>query len=123
MSHTQTTTETTQGVESVFQKVRLEVIESYPSVYTKDDVILLIDRIQRDVQDSNTGIGLDALDLLEKIKQRIKTVFLRHDFDSDITLDLLRDKSIEVTFDDDYIIGELEENIEEIFDTEFKESK
>lgn len=116
MEHTQKTFVETQGVdtEKIFQKVRIEVIESYPSIFSKDDVILLIDRIQREV--GNPTISSEKLDKLkDELIDGVKDVI--RDFDYDDVIELSVDgREISVDFDSPSLLVEVEERINDIFE-------
>lgn len=100
--NTQTKTET-QGVEvisSLFTSYLNEVINSYPSVYSKDDVIFLLNRIQGELMKQDfTKPSVNMDDLVEKIKDEVTTVIEDYDYDGDIDLSL---DGREITIDFDY---------------------
>lgn len=117
MEQTQQTTVETQGVvttEEIFHKVRMEVIESYPSVYSKDDVILLIDRIQREVGNINGGkMTQDSWGRLRtQIEGKIIEVCNDFDFDGTIDVELNYNRQIEVLFDPRDLRNELVEAVD-----------
>ena len=121
MENTQTITETTQGVESVFHNVRMEVIDSYPSIFSKDDVILLIDRLQRDVNlipQSQQNINVE--NLKEEIYQSVRNTIEGFDYDDLVELELGYNRTIDVSFETDGLVREVKDVIFETIDNIFE---
>ena len=107
MLDTQTKTESTQGVESVFEKVRLEVIESYPSIFSKDDVILLLDRVHKDLEElPKSG---DNSQVIEKVIERVVDIVENYDYESDCELSISYNNVVEVDFNHDGLVREIRE--------------
>lgn len=118
MEHTSQTTVETPGVdtEKIFHTVRMEVIESYPSIFSKDDVILLIDRIQKDVRTITPKVSTETIEnLRDELISEMNDVIGSYDYDSEIEVEL-NDREIQVDFNHRGLRDEIEEKINEVID-------
>lgn len=118
MEHTLQTTVETQGVdtEKIFHTVRMEVIESYPSIFSKDDVILLIDRLQKDVGTITPTVSTEKIqNLRDELKEGMKEIIDSYDFDGETEVEL---NGREITIDFNYrgLRDEIEERIDDVID-------
>lgn len=118
MEHTLQTTVETQGVdtEKIFHTVRMEVIESYPSIFSKDDVILLIDRLQKDVGTITPTVSTEKIqNLRDELKEGMKDIIDSYDFDGETEVEL---NGREITIDFNYrgLRDEIEERIDDVID-------
>lgn len=118
MEHTSQINVETQGVdtEQIFHKVRMEVIESYPSIFSKDDVILLIDRIQKDVRTNTPKVSTEKIqNLRDELKEGMKEIIDSYDFDGETEVEL---NGREITIDFNYrgLRDEIEERIDDVID-------
>lgn len=121
MEHTLQTTVETQGVdtEKIFHTVRMEVIESYPSIFSKDDVILLIDRLQKDVGTITPTVSTEKIqNLRDELKEGMKDIIDSYDFDGETEVEL---NGREITIDFNYrgLRDEIEERIDDVIDEHF----
>lgn len=121
MEHTLQTTVETQGVdtEKIFHTVRMEVIESYPSIFSKDDVILLIDRLQKDVGTITPTVSTEKIqNLRDELKEGMKEIIDSYDFDGETEVEL---NGREITIDFNYrgLRDEIEERIDDVIDEHF----
>lgn len=116
MDNNQTITET-QGVEvtipSVLTSFRNEVINSFPSLYSKDDVIFLLDRIQGELKKLDvTKPSVNIDDLVVRIKDEVNSVIEDYDYDGDIDLSL-DGREINLDFDYRFLVEKVNEVIDE----------
>ena len=72
----------------------------------------LIDMIEI-MEEKNTNIDLESL--RNELDTEIVHIISYHDYDENITLDIDRDRTIEVSFDENYLEREVKRKIEEIF--------
>lgn len=93
-------------MEHIFNKHRELISNAYPSVFTKDDVISLINRIEHDLLDT----GLNNGEMIETIKEEVLTIVDNFDYESYIDLELY-DREITAGFEP----GSLVKSIEKAF--------
>ena len=86
-------------------------------LFSKEDVISmlsgLITKIEKLEEKPNVNIDLESL--RNELDTEIVHIISYHDYDENITLDIDRDRTIEVSFDENYLEREVKSKIEEIF--------
>jgi hypothetical protein len=88
--------------KDTIQEMVTKVTESFPSVFSKDDVVKLLNELQAKLisqQGKNGDFDLEGFktDLIEKIENEIDNF----DFEDETELELNYNKTIEVRFDAD----------------------
>ena len=110
-----TTVPGTEVVKNLFTGYFNEVVNSYPSVFTKDDVILLLNRINKDVtsipQPKSVEISNEWLEEIEgEIAEKIEDCIDGIDVDDIVELELYN-REIEVTLNKRVLTTELRDTI------------
>jgi hypothetical protein len=97
----------------IFENAIVKVNEAYPSIFTKDDVIILINDLkfaaERELADTST-LNQDAID---KIRESLIEGVRNLSFPDFVELELGYHNQIEINFDD----HGLAKDIEQCFDT------
>jgi hypothetical protein len=97
------------------------VTDAYPSIYSKDDVIVLLMHLADGLEaceaaeapTSNTS-NVDLLDVERKIKEAIIETINDFDYEEEIELELAWSKQINVSFDTRNLIGQVKEAIDDV---------
>jgi hypothetical protein len=97
------------------------VTDAYPSIYSKDDVIVLLMHLADGLEacevaeapTSNTS-NVDLLDVERKIKEAIIETINDFDYEEEIELELAWSKQINVSFDTHNLIGQVKEAIDDV---------
>lgn len=111
-------------IHEILVKYENQVWESFPSIYTKDDIKKMMNQIIIEVDDAlddeTTSSNIDLEGLQKKVILNVVDAIESFDFEDEIELELSYDKRIDVSFDSDKIIKTIRESI---FDTfiEFEE--
>jgi Fe2+ transport system protein B len=88
----------------------------YQISFSQEDVSKLLGNLIMDIsemEEKNTNIDLESL--RNELDTEIVHIISYHDYDENITLDIDRDRTIEVSFDENYLEREVKRKIEEIF--------
>lgn len=130
MIDTQTKTEQAQGAETVnaiFADFRNQTETSFPSLFSREDVLLLLEQIQAQVSQVATGSsssGSDDVQLkafADKIRAAVISAVEDHDYDDNMEVDL-DGREIRVDFDYRYlscdVAAAIDNAVEEEFETE-----
>lgn len=115
--NTQTMSKKTQ-IHEILVKYENQVWDSFPSIYTKDDVKRLLNQIiieVGDVMDEDTSSNVDLDDLQRRIIINVVDAIESHDFEDDVELDLTYSNQINIDFKTDDIIKSVRESIDETF--------
>jgi hypothetical protein len=104
-------------VHDILTKYENQVWNSFPSVYTKDDIKKMMNEIIIEVDEvlekESTDIDLD--DLQQKIITSVVDTIESFDFEDEIELELNYGNQIDITFENDKIIRSVRETINETF--------
>jgi len=113
MENTLTSTTDTQGVEvveSIFKDYFNEVVSAYPSIFSKDDVIMLLNRVQNTIVEKGLPVSNKSVNL-EKLREDVLEAIENHDYNDnyDLEAEMNRKHSIEVSvsFDTTYLRDEI----------------
>ena len=111
-------------IHEILVKYENQVWDSFPSIYTKDDIKKMMNQIIIEVgdalDDETTSSNIDLEDLQKKVILNVVDAIESFDFEDEIELELSYDKRIDVSFDSDKIIRTIRESIYDTF-IEFEE--
>ena len=111
-------------IHEILVKYENQVWESFPSIYTKDDIKKMMNQIIIEVgdalDDETTSSNINLEDLQQKVILNVVDAIESYDFEDEIELEISYDKRIDVSFDSDKIIRTIRESITETF-IEFEE--
>jgi hypothetical protein len=111
-------------IHEILVKYENQVWESFPSIYTKDDIKKMMNQIIIEVgdvlDDETTSSNINLEDLQQKVILSVVDAIESFDFEDEIELELSYDKRIDVSFDNDKIIRTIRESINDTFE-EFAE--
>ena len=116
--------------KDTIQEMVTKVTESFPSVFSKDDVVTLLNELQAKLisqqgkqQGKNGDFDFDGFktDLIEQIENEIDN----YDFEDETELELNYNKTIEVRFDADNLKRAITSSVETEFErvTEVEEEE
>ena len=112
--------------KDTIQEMVTKVTESFPSVFSNDDVVTLLNELQAKLisqQGKNGDFDFDGFktDLIEQIENEIDN----YDFEDETELELNYNKTIEVRFDADNLKRAITQSVETEFErvTEVEEEE
>lgn len=130
MIDTQTKTATAQGAESVnaiFADFRNQTETSFPSLFSREDVLLLLEQIEAQVSQVTTTSSASGSDdsrlkaFADKIRNAVISAVEDHDYDDNMEVEL-DGREIRVDFDYRYLSNDvaaaIDNAVEEEFETE-----
>ena len=107
-------------IHEILVKYENQVWDSFPSIYTKDDIKKMMNQIIIEVGDAldeeTTSSNIDLEDLQQKVILNVVDAIESYDFEDEIELELNYDKRIDVSFDNDKLIRTIRESITETFE-------
>jgi len=106
-------------MKHIFEEAIASVNAAYPSVYTKEDVIVLIKDIQAGVEDADQARAPFDIVILEGIKQSLLEGVSNIDFENCVALELNYDNRIDINIDERAILNEVEESFDIAVDEVF----
>jgi len=111
-------------IHEILVKYENQVWDSFPSIYTKDDIKKMMNQIIIEVgdalDDETTSSNIDLEDLQKKVILNVVDAIESFDFEDEIELEISYDKRIDVSFENDKIIRTIRESITDTF-IEFEE--
>jgi hypothetical protein len=111
-------------IHEILVKYENQVWDSFPSIYTKDDIKKMMNEIIIEVGDvldeETTSSNIDLEDLQKKVILNVVDAIESYDFEDEIELEISYDKRIDVSFENDKIIRTIRESITDTF-IEFEE--
>ena len=111
-------------IHEILVKYENQVWDSFPSIYTKDDIKKMMNQIIIEVgdalDDETTSSNIDLEDLQKKVILNVVGAIESYDFEDEIELEISYDKRIDVSFESDKIIRTIRESITDTF-IEFEE--
>lgn len=113
-------------ISGEFINMTKKVHDSFPSIFTKDDVTrLLIELEQRvlshETEEKSTSINVDVKDLVDRIKDRVQEAIEEYDFEDNTTLDLSYNRQIDVSVETDELIRDCKHEIDGVFEDYLEE--
>ena len=107
-------------IHEILVKYENQVWDSFPSIYTKDDIKKMMNQIIIEVgdalDDETTSSNINLEDLEQKVILNVVDAIESYDFEDEIELELNYDKRIDVSFDKDKLIDGIRESITETFE-------
>jgi hypothetical protein len=94
----------------VIDEYKVQVEDSFPSIFTKVDVIMLLERLEVSLQDVPRETS-DVLKVVEIIKDKIEDVVSSEYISDNVELSL-DGTTIEVSYDEDSLIGSLKDMVD-----------
>lgn len=105
-------------IHEILVKYENQVWDSFPSIYTKDDIKKMMNQIiieVGDVFDESTNDDVDLEDLQRKIIVNVVDAIESHDFEDNVELEISYSNQIGIDFKPDDLIRSVRESIEETF--------
>jgi len=106
-------------IHEILVKYENQVWDSFPSIYTKDDIKKMMNQIIIEVGDAldeeTTSSNIDLEDLQKKVILNVVDAIESFDFEDEIELEISYDKRIDITFQSDRIIRNVRESISDTF--------
>jgi hypothetical protein len=106
-------------IHEILVKYENQVWDSFPSIYTKDDIKKMMNKIiieVGDVLDDTTSNNIDLEDLQQKVILNVVDAIESFDFEDEVELELSYSNQIDITFQSDKIIRSVRESITETFE-------
>ena len=94
----------------VIDEYKVQVEDSFPSIFTKVEVIMLLERLEVSLQDVPRETS-DVLKVVEIIKDKIEDVVSSEYISDNVELSL-DGTTIEVSYDEDSLIGSLKDMVD-----------
>lgn len=102
-----------ENVKEVIEKYRGEVMSSYPSIFTKEDVVQLLTKMEVDLSEVNFDGG--SLEYYkETLIGEIRNIVNEDDIVDEVTLELNYGREIQVSVDVDSLVERLEDMVERV---------
>ena len=105
-------------IKEILVKYENQVWDSFPSIYTKDDIKKMMNQIiieVEDAMDEESNRNIDLEELQRKIIINVVDAIESHDFEDDVELDLTYSNQINIDFKPDDLIKSVRESIDETF--------
>lgn len=103
------------NLSQVIEKYKVKVEDSYPSIFTKTDVIGLLENIQNELTEKP---DVPSLDVIQDLKQRLKEVVYDIDIEGNVDLEL-SGNCVEVSYCIDDLTRQLMDVVDEVYDEVF----
>jgi hypothetical protein len=98
-------------IDSIFNEFNEDVKTSFPSIFSKEDVLSLLNDLKQQI----STVKQEDIDF-NKIKEDVIGVLENFDYDDDIDVNIGYDRRVEVSFNEDSLVRE----VEIAFDHQFK---
>ena len=121
--------------ESVLEILNLEknnVNDSFPSIFTKENVITILEGIEdlvmtmeteeTEVSETETS-NVDVKELVERIKESVKDSISNFDFDECVSLELSYSNQIEINVDYEELIKSCQNDIDDTLENYVEETQ
>lgn len=107
-------------IHEILVKYENQVWESFPSIYTKDDIKKMMNQIILEVGDvldeDTTTNNIDLENLKKMVIGDVVDAIETYDFEDEIELELSYSNQIDITFNSDKIIRRVKESIYDSFE-------
>jgi len=107
-------------IHEILVKYENQVWESFPSIYTKDDIKKMMNQIIIEVGDvldeDTTTNNIDLENLKKMVIGDVVDAIETYDFEDEIELELSYSNQIDITFNSDKIIRRVKESIYDSFE-------
>jgi hypothetical protein len=108
-----------ENVQKVIEKFETKVHESYPSMYSKDDVIYLLHLLSEEINtlpNVKPLLDIDIEEFKEDVIDRVEKIIDNFDFEDNVELEIRSGREIDVSFDSSSLMDEIRDDISEYFD-------
>jgi predicted RNA-binding protein Jag len=113
---------TKENVLLVLDLQKSQVRESFPSIFSREDVLTILDGIEDQVKsiESNESVGgnveFKLNELVKQIKENVQDTIENYDFDGEIEIELNHRREITTEFDSSNLWSEVKYSIENTMD-------
>ena len=104
-----------KNVNQVIEEYKVQVESSFPSIFTKVDVIQLLNSMEVELMKVPRGTSEFESHLIQEIKDRVEEVVDGSYIEDNVSLDL-NGNCIEVSYDTDDLVRELKRSIEVVYE-------
>ena len=108
-----------ENVQSLIKDFKDNVLNSYPSVYSKDDVVhllhLLSEEIDRLPKQEKPLLEIDIEEFKEDVIDKVERILDNYDFEDNVEVEV-RHREIFLSFDSGSLMDEIRDDISEYFD-------
>lgn len=108
-----------ENVQSLIKDFKDNVLNSYPSVYSKDDVVHLLHLLSEEIDrlpNVKPLLDIDIEEFKEDVIDRIEKIIDNFDFEDNVELEIRSGREIDVSFDSSSLVDEIRDDISEFFD-------
>jgi predicted RNA-binding protein Jag len=108
-----------ENVQKVIEKFEKKVYESYPSMYSKDDVVHLLHLLSEEIHtlpNVKPLLDIDIEEFKEDVIDRVEKIIDNFDFEDNVELEIRSGREIDVSFDSSSLVDEIRDDISEFFD-------
>ena len=113
---------TKENVLLVLDLQKSQVRESFPSIFSREDVLTILDGIEDQVKSIETNESVDGNvefklnELVKHIKENVQDTIENYDFDGEIEIELNHRREITTEFDSSNLWSEVKYTIENTMD-------
>ena len=108
---------TKENVLLVLDLQKSEVRKSFPSLFSREDVLTILDGIEDQVKSIKSNESVDDYvetklnELVKQIKENVQDTIENYDFDGEIEVELSYSREITIEFDSNKLWSEVEDSI------------
>ena len=108
---------TKENVLLVLDLQKSEVRKSFPSLFSREDVLTILDGIEDQVKSIKSNESVDDYvetklnELVKQIKENVQETIENYDFDGEIEVELSYSREITIEFDSNKLWSEVEDSI------------
>jgi predicted RNA-binding protein Jag len=120
---------TKENVLLVLDLQKSQVRESFPSIFSREDVLTILDGIEDQVKsiETNESVGgnveFKLNELVKQIKENVQDTIENYDFDGEIEIELNHRREITTEFDSSNLWSEVKFSIDNTMDEFIEEMK
>jgi predicted RNA-binding protein Jag len=108
-----------EQVKKVFETYQQKVMDSFPSVYSKDDIEKLLEEMLTEIENTQSEnkplLDIDIEEFKEDIIDKVESLIDNYDFEDNSELEL-SGREINISVDTRYLRDEIRDEIGSIFD-------
>ena len=111
---------TKENVLLVLDLQKSEVRKSFPSLFSREDVLTILDGIEDQVKSIKSNESVDGdvesklNELVKQIKENVQDTIENYDFDNEIEVELTHSREIRFEFDSSNLWNEVESSFSDI---------
>lgn len=106
-------------IREVVEKHQQQVMDSFPSIYTKGDVVHLLGEILlvelEKVESQTKKVEFDLEEFREDLIDKVERIIDNYDIEDNVELEM-SGREIQVTFDTSSLMDEIKDSVNEFFD-------